>query len=486
MKLFSEPPLPSVSVAIACTTVSRLRVRWCSSAIRTAAGPRPRVRLVTSKKVITTPRVRRRRRDRAASARGSAARRRLVHPPLHRRPRSASTAAMSPAQVGQAEAAGEVGDRPAAVARQEVEDCADRRREAADHQVAGRGRPSRSAVLSNRLRRSALARSSSSILPVSSRLTVLQLLVDRLQLLLRGLELLVGGLQLLVDRDHLLVRGFQLLERRSRIPRSCDCSRSRVSRSSRSSCDARRRPAAPAPAAAAASRSGGGPASVKATRKSGSSPVALAQRLDGQRRPAARGRPRTSTAMRSRTHARAASPPPRAARRAGRAAARAAPWSAAGGSARRPAAPDTSRVRAEWWTMSPSRFTTTMRRREALEHAGLDRLAQRRGRRQRLPSCGGGGQRRGRRARRGCIGSGRRAAAPRPSRRRKMRCALSTGANRSAWRATFSDDAEEQEAARAQRVVEQRDDLLLQLRRPGRSAGCGRTPGRCGRRAGRG
>ena len=41
----------------------------------------------------------------------------------------------------------------------------------------------------------------------------LQLLVDRLRLLARGFQFLVGRLQLLVDRDQLLVRRFQLLER---------------------------------------------------------------------------------------------------------------------------------------------------------------------------------------------------------------------------------------------------------------------------------
>jgi hypothetical protein len=68
-------------------------------------------------------------------------------------------------------------------------------------------------VLSNRLRKLSLARSSSSTLRCSSLLTVLQLLVDRLRLLARGLQLLVGRLQFLVDRDQLLVRRFQLFER---------------------------------------------------------------------------------------------------------------------------------------------------------------------------------------------------------------------------------------------------------------------------------
>ena len=62
-------------------------------------------------------------------------------------------------------------------------------------------------VLSNKLRRSLLAWSSSSTLRAELRVDGLQLLVDRLDLLLRGLQLFIGGLQLLVG-------GFQLLQRR--------------------------------------------------------------------------------------------------------------------------------------------------------------------------------------------------------------------------------------------------------------------------------
>ena len=49
------PDLPSVCMTMACTTFSRLRVRCCSSAIRTRWRPSASVRLVTSTKVTTTP-----------------------------------------------------------------------------------------------------------------------------------------------------------------------------------------------------------------------------------------------------------------------------------------------------------------------------------------------------------------------------------------------------------------------------------------------
>ena len=108
----------------------------------------------------------------------------------------------------------DVGDRPAAVAGNEIEDRRHRRREAADDQVAVEEHRGDLRALEQVAQVARWLRSSSSTLPAQLGVDGVQLLVDGLQLLLGGLQLLVGGLQLLVDRDQLLVGGLQLLERR--------------------------------------------------------------------------------------------------------------------------------------------------------------------------------------------------------------------------------------------------------------------------------
>ena len=173
-------------------------------------------------------------------------------------------------------------------------------------------------VLSNRLRRSALARSSSSTLALSSRLTVLQLLVDRLQLLLAGLQLLVGRLQLLVDRDQLLVGGFQLLERGLVFLDRRLQPLAGVAQLVLELRTAARRPRPARRLRAASSTVSGGPRSANSTRNSGSA-VAVAGsgstvRLDRLHAP-----PRSRPRRRARTTARRVSTAScRAARRSSR------------------------------------------------------------------------------------------------------------------------------------------------------------------------
>jgi len=83
-------------------------------------------------------------------------------------------------QVAGLEMTYDVGERPAPVGRDQIEDCGDRRGETADDQVA---------VEQNRSDLSALEQN----LAVEFGINRVQLLVDRLQLLLGGLQLLVGG-----------------------------------------------------------------------------------------------------------------------------------------------------------------------------------------------------------------------------------------------------------------------------------------------------
>src|SRR5262245_8223889 len=113
---------------------------------------------------------------------------------------------------GIVEIVGDIGQRPATVAGNEIEDAGHGWREAAKDQLAVEkdGGDLRAFIQVLEVGIGAIE-----FVDLDGQLVIdgLQLLVDRLQLLLRRFQLLVGRLQLLVDRGHLLVTGFELFDR---------------------------------------------------------------------------------------------------------------------------------------------------------------------------------------------------------------------------------------------------------------------------------
>ena len=110
-------------------------------------------------------------------------------------------------------------ERAPAVARDQIEDRRDRRREAADDEIAveEHRRDLRAVEHVAQIRVGTI-----DLVDLGAELRIdrVQLFIDRLQLLLRGLQLLVGRLQLLVDRLQLFVARISAPRPRSRIPRS--------------------------------------------------------------------------------------------------------------------------------------------------------------------------------------------------------------------------------------------------------------------------
>ena len=117
------------------------------------------------------------------------------------------------AQMAVAEALREMGDRPADVGRQQLQQRLHRRREPADAEAAIEEQR-RDVGAVEQVVEIVGARLELADLGLELAVDRIELLVERLQLLLGGLELLVRGLQLLVDRPDLLVGRLQLLVRR--------------------------------------------------------------------------------------------------------------------------------------------------------------------------------------------------------------------------------------------------------------------------------
>jgi len=113
-------------------------------------------------------------------------------------------------QLRVVDAAGNVGQRAAAVAGDETEQLGHCRRKVADHEIPveeyGRDLGALEQI-------GQVAVRAVQLIDLAPELAIdgLQLLVDRLQLLLRGFELFIGGLQLLVDRKQLFIGRSELL-----------------------------------------------------------------------------------------------------------------------------------------------------------------------------------------------------------------------------------------------------------------------------------